>query len=143
MLFYLQNRVSVFWNFNFYPKYLGKCSLCPWNHPLFLRNPDKSLLSPDQNKLRNLRQGFVNERQLKTIMPKPTIPQIYLCLFALERKCISSNFLPNKIEVLRMSVFHNSKCWTDLFISLIKLDIYWKHQIKEHTFLYLLTYLFL
>ena len=28
-MFYLQNRVSVFWNFNFYPRYLGKRSLCP------------------------------------------------------------------------------------------------------------------
>ena len=31
----------------------------------------------------------------------------------------------------------------NLFISLIKLDIHEKHQIKEHRFLYLLTYLLL
>ena len=26
---YLQNRVSIFLDFNFKPRYLGKCSLCP------------------------------------------------------------------------------------------------------------------
>ena len=29
---------------------MGKRSLCPWNQPHFLRNSDKSLLFPEQNK---------------------------------------------------------------------------------------------
>ena len=31
MLFHLQNRVSVFGNFKFWPRYLVKRWLCPWN----------------------------------------------------------------------------------------------------------------
>ena len=54
VLFHLENCVSVFWNFNFWPRYLGKRSLCPWNQPHFLRNSDKSLLSPEQNKLKEI-----------------------------------------------------------------------------------------
>ena len=52
VLFHLQNDVSVFWNFNFQPKYLEKRSLYPCNQSHFLRNSDKSLLSPEQNKLK-------------------------------------------------------------------------------------------
>ena len=49
--FHLKNCVSVFWNFNFQARYLGECS---WNQPHFLRNSDKSLLSPAQKKLKGL-----------------------------------------------------------------------------------------
>ena len=71
VLFYLQNRVSVYWNFNFWPRYLGKRSLCPRNQPHFLRNSDKSLLSPRKKQIkRNRRHGFVNKRQLKIVMSK-------------------------------------------------------------------------
>ena len=54
VIFYLQNFVSVFWNFNFWPIYLGKGSLRPWNQPHFLKNSDKSLLSPEQKKLKEI-----------------------------------------------------------------------------------------
>ena len=54
LLFYLQNLVSVYWNFNFYPRYLGKRSLYPWNQPHFLRNSDKSPLSQYRNKLKEI-----------------------------------------------------------------------------------------
>ena len=54
VLFHLQNHVSVFWNFNFKPRYLGKRSLCPRNQPHFWRNSDKSLLSPEQNNFKKI-----------------------------------------------------------------------------------------
>ena len=53
VLFHLQNRVH-FWSFNFYPSYLEKCSICPWNQPHFLRNSDKSLLSRELSKLKEI-----------------------------------------------------------------------------------------
>ena len=63
LLFHLQTYLSIFWNFNFQPRYLRKRSLCQWNQPHFLRNSDKSLSSPKQNKIKdNLRHGFVEER---------------------------------------------------------------------------------
>ena len=54
VLFHLQNCVSDFWKFNFQLRYLGKRSSCPWNQPHFLRNSDKSLLSPEQNNLKEI-----------------------------------------------------------------------------------------
>ena len=40
VLFHLQKRVSVFWNFNFWSGYLGKRLLCSWNQSHFLRKSD-------------------------------------------------------------------------------------------------------
>ena len=54
VLFNLQNPVSVFWDFNIQPRYLEKRSLCPRNQPPLLRNSDKSLLYPEQNKLKEI-----------------------------------------------------------------------------------------
>ena len=42
--------VSQFFNQDIW----GKRSLCPWNQPHFLRNSDKSLISLDQNKLKEI-----------------------------------------------------------------------------------------
>ena len=84
VLFYLQNHESVFWDFKFQPRYLGKRSLCPWNQPHFLSKSDKSLLSPEQNKLKEIWDTvFLDERQLKTIVPNKRFPEYILCLFAL------------------------------------------------------------
>ena len=59
VVFHLQNRASVFWNFNFQPRYLGKRSLCPGNQAHFLKNSDKSLLSPEQNKSKKIWDTFL------------------------------------------------------------------------------------
>ena len=79
VLFYLQNHVSGFWNFDFYPRYFWKRSLCPWNQFHLLRNSDKSLLSPEQNKLkkksdtRSCRQKTAEDYYAK-INVSPNIP---------------------------------------------------------------------
>ena len=70
VLFHLQSHVSVFWNFNFWQRYLGKLSLCPWKQPHFLRNSYKSLSRGFPEPF----LSFVNKRQLKTIMPTKTFP---------------------------------------------------------------------
>ena len=45
----------------------------------FGRNSDKSLLSPERNNLlRNLRHDFLDERQLKIIVPKYAFPEYAL-----------------------------------------------------------------
>ena len=54
VLFHPPYRVSVFWNFNFGLRYLGKRSLCLWNQPHFLRNSDKNVLSPKQKKSKDI-----------------------------------------------------------------------------------------
>ena len=69
--FHPQKRVPVFWNFNFEPGFFQKSTSCPLNQAHFLTCSDKSLLSPKQNKLKkNLRHGFVDKMQLKTIISK-------------------------------------------------------------------------
>ena len=81
VLFHRQNRVSVFWNFKFWPGYMGKRSLCPWNQPHFLRNSDKSLMSRTKQFKRTLRHGFADERQLKInvkIKVFPNLPFTFL-----------------------------------------------------------------
>ena len=105
VLFPLQNRVFIFWNFSFYSRYLGKRSLCPWNQPHFLDNSDKNFLSPERNKLSPpnwasspphvqplmeicdpvLQTKGNNERQLKTIIcQNKCFPEYTLYLFALQ-----------------------------------------------------------
>ena len=122
MLFHPQNRASVFWNLNFLPKYLGKGSLCSQNQPCFLRNSDKSLLSPEQNKLKEIWHIVLQTKNSwRRQCQNKCFPKYVLYLFALQSQRISSNFLSEKIEVLTTSVFLNSKCVI---------------------FLYLLTYLF-
>ena len=76
VLFHLENRVSVFWNFNFKPRYLGKCSLCPWNQPHFLRNFDKSLLSSEQNNLKEIETRFCRRKTAEDNNASKTFPRI-------------------------------------------------------------------
>ena len=54
VFYHLRSCVSEFRNFNFYPSYLWKPSLCSWNQSHLLRNSDKSLLSPERNNLREI-----------------------------------------------------------------------------------------
>ena len=54
VLIHLQKPVSVFGNFTFSLRYLGKLSLCHWNQPHFLRNSSKSLLFPEQSNLKEI-----------------------------------------------------------------------------------------
>ena len=112
VLFHLQKPVSVFWNFKFWPRYLGKRSLCLWNQPHFLRNSDKNLLSPKKNNLWEMRHGFVDHIQLRTMMPNvfTNIP----CTFFLFKASafLQIFFLRNLLfwQVLRASFFLNGKC---------------------------------
>ena len=74
---------------------------------------------------RNLRHGFVDERQLKIIMPNKCFPKHNLYLFTLPSQCISSNFLSEKFTFqtsFEKISFFNSKYLTflSLFISLLK-----------------------
>ena len=121
MLFHLQNCVSVFLNFNFYSRYLEKRSLCPWNQLHFLRKSDKSLLSPEQNKLKKSETRFCRR---KTANAKIKVSLIYLVFFSTSELVAFLQFPRNLLfwQVLRMSVFFNSKRSTFLylFISLLK-----------------------
>ena len=89
------------------------------------------------------RQKAAAEDTNVKINVSPNIP----CTFLLFKASIFITFFPMNLlfrQVLRMPIFLNSKCLTFLylFISLLK-NICSKHQIKEHTFLYLLTNLFI
>ena len=106
----------------FWPRYLGKHSLCPWNQPHFLRNSDKSILSPRQNKSETwlCRQTTAEDNNHKRNI-SPNIPCTFLLFKA--SAFVQIFFLRNLLflQVLR-SVFLNSKCLTFpyLFISLLK-----------------------
>ena len=109
VLFHLQNRVSVFWNFNFQPRYLGKRSLCLWNQPHFKRNSDKSLVSPKQNSLKEIWDTVLEDNNAK-IKVFPNIPCTFLLVKA---TAFLQIFFPKNLlfqQVLRTSVFLNSKC---------------------------------
>ena len=79
-LFHLQNHVTVFWNFKFWSRYLGKRSLCPRNQPHFLRNSDKSLLYPQQKKLKEIwdTELYITEDNNAKINVSPNIPWAFL-----------------------------------------------------------------
>ena len=122
VLFHLQNCVSVFLNFNFKPRYLRKRTLCPWNQPHFLRNSDKNLLSPEQNKFKKPETCFCRRKTVEDnnskINVSPNIPYTFLLFKAsafLSEKCT----FPIRFE--NVSFFH-STCLTllYLFISLLK-----------------------
>ena len=84
VLFHLQNRVSVFWNFNFQPRYLGKRSLCPWNQPHFRGNSVKAFYLPSKTNQKKSETRFcrrkiaeVNNAKIKF---SPNIPCTFLML---------------------------------------------------------------
>ena len=102
VLFHLQN--SVFGNFNFYPRYLGKHSLCLSNQPHFLTNSDKSFLSPAQ-KTRLCRQNAVEDNNAKISI----FPNI-LCTFSLfKASAFLQIFFPRNLPFRQTSVVLNSK----------------------------------
>ena len=69
VLFHIQNRVSVFWLLaKIFGETLSKMSLKLTSFPIELWL--KPFISWAKQIKRNLRLGFVEERQLKTIMPK-------------------------------------------------------------------------
>ena len=93
-----------------------------------------------------LRHGFVDERQRKTIIQKKPQNKTPCTLLLFKASAFLQIFFPRNLlfrKVLRTSAFLNSKCLTFhyLFISSLKY-IHQKHQLKEHTFLYLLSNLF-
>ena len=124
--FHLQNLVSVFWNFNFYPIYLGKRSLCPWNQLHFLRNSDKSLLSPEQSKLKEIWGTTLYMKTAEDNNAKINVSPNIPCTFLLfKANAFIQIFSPRNLlcqQVFRMSTFFNSKCliFLDLFISSLK-----------------------
>ena len=124
MLLHLQNYVSVFLNFIFWPIYLGKRSLCLWNKPHFLRNSNKSLLSPHQNKLKS-ETRFCRRKTAEDDNANINVPQNIPCTFLLFKV---SAFL--QIFFLRKSKFwDNSKCLIFLSISTCSL-IELEHPLK-------------
>ena len=78
---------TVFWDFSFWPRYLRKRLLCPWNQPHVLRNSDKSLLSLEQNKLKELRDWFCRRKRAldnnAKINLSPNIPFTFLLFEAI------------------------------------------------------------
>ena len=70
LLFHLQKRVSVFSNFKFYPRYLRETFIWFVKSTSFLRFQPRFLVSRAKQIERNLKNGFVDERQLKMITPK-------------------------------------------------------------------------
>ena len=104
VLFHLQNQVSVFGNFNFYPRYLGKHSLCLSNQPHFLTNSDKSFLSPVQ-KTRLCRRNAVEDNNAKISI----FPNI-LCTFLLfKASAFLRIFFPRNLLFRQTSVVLSSK----------------------------------
>ena len=118
VLFHLQNRFSQFFKILTFSQDIWENVHCPWNQPDFLRNSDKSPLSLKQNKLKEIRDTVFNAK----INVSPNMPCSFL-LFKVSgflHICFPRNLLFR--QVLRTSVFLNSKCLTFLyqFISLLK-----------------------
>ena len=115
VLFHRQNHVSVLRNFNFQPRYLGKCLFCLYNQPHFLRNSDKSLFYlPSKTILKKSETWLCREKTAEDSNTKinffPNIPCTFLLFKA--SAFLQVFFLRNLLfrQVLRKSVFLNSKC---------------------------------
>ena len=121
----LSSAVSVFWNFNFWPRYSGKCSLCPWNQRQFPSNSDKSLLSPKENKLKEIwdiilqRQKIAEDNNAKINV---SLNIFYIFLVFKASAFLQILFPKNLLfrQNLRTSVFLDSKCLTFLYLFFTK-----------------------
>ena len=111
---FINKTVSQFFeDLTFSQETLAKLSLCSWNKPRFLRNSDKSLLSPKKKHFQiNLRQYFVDEQQLEMIMPNKCFTNIPCAFFLFKYSAFLEIFFPRKLhfwQVFRTSVFLNSE----------------------------------
>ena len=126
VLLHLENRVSAFWNFNFYQRCLGKRPLCPWNQPHFQKNFDKSLLSLELNKLEEIWDTVCRQKTTEDNNAKIIVSPNILCTFLLfKTSAFLSIFFQRNLpfqQVLRTSVFLSSKflIFLYIFISLLK-----------------------
>ena len=82
LLAHLQNGVSVFWNSNFESILLGKRTSCPWNQLHFLRESDKRLLSPKQQKKKS-ETRFCRRKIAKDDNVKINVSKNITCTFLL------------------------------------------------------------
>ena len=64
-------------------KILGETFVCPWNHPHFLGNSDKSLLSPKQNKLTEICDTVCTQKTAEDNNAKINISLNITCTFLL------------------------------------------------------------
>ena len=114
--FHLQNCVSVFWNFDFYPRCLGKHPLWSCNQSHFLRNSDKSL-----------RHSLVDERQLKTLIPKKLSPNMTFTFLLFKASAFLQIFFPrNWIS----EKYFSNKFWERQFFSVVNVWHFFTHLFK-------------
>ena len=91
-----------------------------------LRNSDKSLLSPEQNKLKKSETRFCRRKTAEENNAKINVsPNIPSTFFLFKTSTFLQIFFPRNLifrQVLKTSVFLSSKCLTFLylFISLLK-----------------------
>ena len=118
-----QNRVSTFGNFNFYPRYFGKLSLCPWNQTYFLI---KVFYLSTKTNLQKSETRFCRPKTAEDNNTKINVFSNIPCTFLLfKTTAFLQIFFPRSLlfrQVLRMSVFLNNKCLTFLYLlsSLLK-----------------------
>ena len=113
VFFHLQDCVLVFWNFNSQWRYLWKSSLCPWNQPHFLRNSDKSLLSPEQKNLKKSETCFCRRKAAEDNSKINIFPNIPCTFLLFKASVFVQIFFPRNLlfwQVFRLSAFLNSKC---------------------------------
>ena len=128
VFFHLQNHVSVFWNFNFWSRYLAEISLCPWYQPHFLRNSDKSLLSPENNNLKKSETRFCRWKTAEDNNAKLNVFHHIPCTFLLFKVSVF-------LQIFFQEIYFSDRFTERQFFSIVNGQ---KHQIKEPTFLYLL-----
>ena len=112
MLFYLQNHVSIFWNFILWPRYLGKRSLCPWNQPHFWRNSDKTLLSPEQINLKEIWDRFCRRKTVEDDYANINVPPNIPCTILLFKvSAVLQIFFPRKLKFWERQFFSTINVW--------------------------------
>ena len=70
-------------SFNLEPRFLGKRTSCPWSQPHFLRKFDESLLSPKQNKLKEIRTRLCRRKNVEDNNIKKDVSPNIPCTFLL------------------------------------------------------------
>ena len=97
----------------FLAKILGETFLMSLKSTLFPKELwKKPFISWEKQIKWNLRQKFVDKRQLKTIMPQQTFPKIYLAPFC-------SSKLVHSFEFSFQEIYFPNKFWEYQFLSIV------------------------
>ena len=119
VLFHLQNHVSVFWNFDFEPKYFGKRPRCPWKQPYFLRNSIKVFYLPNKTILNKSEKRFCRRKTAEDSL----FLQVFFPRNVLFRQVLRTSVFPSGKYLKTSNKRTRIPLFVKQFVSLIEQDV--------------------